>query len=148
MYLNHAPRGPVGTRPYEDVIGRLLNIHEDGRGLVADFHYNPAHPAAEQVVYDAINAPGNLGFSIASNGRGDRRDNNGRQVVEEVVWDPRSHSFDLVSSPASTQGLYESRRPQQSPESPAHSLLEHRRDTSPAAAAHRTSIIRHLRHGC
>jgi hypothetical protein len=110
VYVDHAPRGQVGeTRSYRDAFGTVRALRETGTGIYADYHFPPKHPLAEQLFWDAENAPENLGFSIASLGRGEHRDAEGRQIIEEIRFDRRSHSVDLVSSPATTRGLFESR---------------------------------------
>lgn len=110
--IDHAPRTQAGeTRSYRDGFGTIKNIHETGDGLRGDYHFPPKHALAEQLFWDAENAPHNLGFSIASRGRSSKVDSDGRQIVEEILFDRHSHSIDLVSSPATTRGLFESRKP-------------------------------------
>lgn len=109
-YENHAPAGQDGrTRPYSEGIGVHRNVREEGDGLYSDFHFPPKHRLAEQILWDAANAPHALGFSIATRGKKELR--NGQQIVEEIVFDRSTHSIDLVSRPATTRGLFESRQP-------------------------------------
>jgi hypothetical protein len=108
--IDHAPPGQEGrTRSYRDSFGVARAIREGGDGLYGDYHFPPKHPLAEQLFWDAENAPERLGFSIASRGAGTVRD--GRHIIEEIAFDPRQHSIDLVSRPATTGGLFEHLRP-------------------------------------
>jgi hypothetical protein len=108
VYIDHAPRSaPEDARSYRDAIGAHKNIREGGDGLYADFHFNPKHALAEQLLWDAVNAPECVGFSMASKcGRDSMRD--GRRIIEDIAWDARRHSFDLVSRPATTRAINES----------------------------------------
>jgi hypothetical protein len=103
--IDHPDMKDAGkTRSYHDAIGVHRNVEERGDGLYGDFHFNPKHPLAEQIFWDAENAPQNLGFSINADGRVGRGES-GRQVVQEIV---KVYSVDLVSRPATTVGLFES----------------------------------------
>ena len=73
-----------------------------GEGLFADFHFNPKHALAEQLLWDAEHAPENVGFSHNVEARTARR---GEQVVVEAIT--RVQSVDLVADPATTRGLFE-----------------------------------------
>ena len=72
-------------------------------GLFADFHFNPKHALAEQLLWDAEHAPENVGFSHNVEARTSRR---GEEVVVEAIL--RVQSVDLVADPATTRGLFES----------------------------------------
>lgn len=110
--VDHAPRSQANeTRSYRDAFGVHKNVREEGNGLYADHHFSPKHPLAEQLFWDAENAPNNLGYSIASRGRSTKTDSEGRRIIEEICFDRRTHSVDLVTSPATTRGLAESRKP-------------------------------------
>lgn len=105
-YVNHSPRGAEGqTRDYGSAMGVHRNIREEGDGLYSDFHFNPKHPLAEQLCWDAEHCPELVGFSISSVGRGVQRD--GKHLIEEIMFDRAQHSIDLVSRPATTKGLRE-----------------------------------------
>ena len=71
-------------------------------GLFADFHFNPKHALAEQLLWDAEHAPENVGFSHNVEARTARR---GDHVVVEAIT--RVQSVDLVADPATTRGLFE-----------------------------------------
>ncbi len=105
VYVNHPRKSEAGeTRRYEDGMGVARAVEERGDGLYGNYHFNPKHPLAEQLFWDAEHAPGDLGFSINGNGKTVRR--NGRNLVEEIT---ELFSVDLVSRPATTKGLFESR---------------------------------------
>jgi hypothetical protein len=87
---------------YAQRIGAIKNVAQREDGLYADFHFNPKHQLAEQLCWDAENAPQNVGFSHDANARTTRRD--GKVIVEEIV---KVHSVDLVANPATTHGLFE-----------------------------------------
>ncbi|MEN1679474.1 MAG: hypothetical protein AAGJ46_07755 [Planctomycetota bacterium] len=101
--VNHPPGDPLAPRDYRDRIGVVRNVTlRPGEGLFASLHYNPKHPLAEQLVWDAEHAPENVGFShnvVAQTSR----DGNGL-VVDAIQ---RVRSVDLVADPASTNGLFE-----------------------------------------
>ncbi|GAG07484.1 unnamed protein product, partial [marine sediment metagenome] len=62
--VNHPRGNPGGPRDYQDRIGVIRNVvFRGGEGLFADFHFNPKHSLAEQLVWDAEHAPQNVGFS-------------------------------------------------------------------------------------
>jgi hypothetical protein len=103
--VNHPKGAPGASRDYQDRLGQLRNVRVEAAdgGLRADFHFNPKHALAEQLIWDAEHAPENVGFSHnveARTGRG----KNGGVVVEEIT---RVQSVDLVADPATTRGLFE-----------------------------------------
>lgn len=104
--VNH-PRGSTeGTRDYRDRIGTIRGVRfVEGEGLFADLHFNPKHPLAGQLTWDAENAPEHAGFShyVEATTRRER----GEIIVEKI---DRVHSVDLVADPATTSGMFESER--------------------------------------
>lgn len=101
--LDH-PAKPQDPRSVKDRIGVIRSARfVEGQGVFGDFHYNPKHPAAEQVVWDAENNPSALGFSHNANLQVSRK--NGKQVVEAIAG---VRSADLVADPATTGGFFES----------------------------------------
>lgn len=94
---------PNARRSYADRIGRLAEIQVRADGLFGTLHFNPKHRLAEQLAWDAENAPGNLGLSHDASGRTSRR---GKTVIVEEITAVRS--VDLVADPATTKGLFES----------------------------------------
>jgi len=98
--VNHVGRGE--SRGYGDRIGRLENAQVREGAIFADLRFNPKHALAEQLAWDAENAPGNVGLSHDAEGRLSRR--GGKAVVEEIL---SVRSVDLVADPATTTGLFE-----------------------------------------
>jgi len=102
--INHCP-GPLPTpRDYRDRLGLVRQVvFRPEEGLFADLCFNPKHPLAEQLAWDAEHCPENVGLSHHVEARLARRD--GQNVVEAIL---RVHSVDVVADPATTQGLFES----------------------------------------
>ena len=101
--VNHPDGSPNESRKYQDRVGSIKNVSLQENGLYGDFHFNPKHPLAEQMLWDAEKAPENFGFS--HNVEAVVRLENGAQVVDKIV---RVRSVDLVADPATTSGLFES----------------------------------------
>jgi len=102
MRVNIDHVDPGQRRSLRDRIGIVKNVAVREDGLYADFYFNPKHALAEQIAWDAENAPQNLGFSHDT--RGAVRTHGGRAVVEAIE---RVLSVDLVANPATTDGLFE-----------------------------------------
>ena len=103
--VNHPPRGQEDRpRDYRDRIGKLAGVELRADGLYGALHFNPRHPLAEQLIWEAEHAPENVGFSHNAVGRG--RQESGHFLVEEIA---EVRSVDLVTDPATTRGLFESR---------------------------------------
>jgi hypothetical protein len=101
--VNHPKGRAGGPRDYQDRIGLIRGVAlRPGEGLFADFHFNPKHALAEQLLWDAEHAPENVGFSHNVEARVARR---GEQTVVEAIT--RVESVDLVADPATTRGLFE-----------------------------------------
>lgn len=102
--VNHAKGMPTGPRDYQDRIGVIRNVSiRADEGLFADFHFNPKHALAEQLLWDAEHSPQNVGFSHNVQARTARR---GDTVVVEAIT--KVLSVGLVADPATTRGLFES----------------------------------------
>jgi hypothetical protein len=101
--VNHPKGNPAGPRDYQDRIGTIRGVAlRPGEGLFGDFHFNPKHALAEQLIWDAQHAPENVGFSHNVEARTSRH---GERVVVEAIT--RVQSVDLVADPATTRGLFE-----------------------------------------
>lgn len=101
--VNHPKDGPLAPRDYQDRLGVIRGVEfREGEGLFGDFHFNPKHPLAEQLAWDAEHNPRNVGFSHNVVARLSREGD--VAVVEEIT---RVQSVDLVADPAATRGLYE-----------------------------------------
>lgn len=107
--LNHA-RGAnaTGPRGYEERLGAVRGVKVvEGSGLYGNLHYNPKHAIAEQLIWDAENAPENVGLSHSIEGRTGKRD--GKTVVEQIT---KVISVDLVADPATNKSLFEHLEPE------------------------------------
>ncbi|MDX1961832.1 MAG: hypothetical protein SFX18_01685 [Pirellulales bacterium] len=101
--INHPKGAPHGPRDYQDRLGHLQNVrYEPARGLYADLCYNPRHPLAEQLLWDAEHAPSQVGLSHNVMARTRREGET--LIVEEIL---SVQSVDLVADPATTRGLFE-----------------------------------------
>jgi len=103
--VDHPSRkDPHGERRFVEGFGILRAVHfEPNRGLFADLHFSTAHPLAGHVLECAEKFPNSFGLSHNAAGETVRR--NGRDVVESIS---DVVSVDIVASPASTEGLFES----------------------------------------
>lgn len=107
--VDHPQNGPAQPRSYADRLGVIKSARfVEGQGIFGDFHFNPKHPVAEQMLWDAENRPEILGFSHNALMRFGAK-SGGREVIEEIV---SVRSVDLVADPATTQSLYESEEAQ------------------------------------
>ena len=105
--INHPESHPAESRKYQDRFGLIKNVRlQRGEGLFGDFHFNPKHALAEQLLWDAENSPENVGFS--HNVEAVVGTENGRVVVEKIE---AVRSVDLVADPATTVGLFEQAEP-------------------------------------
>lgn len=102
--INHPKGHPLSPRDYRDRLGVVRGVQfRAGAGLFGDLHFNPRHALSEQLVWDAENAPQNVGMShnvLA------RTKSVGDETVVEAIT--KVQSIDLVADPATTSGLYES----------------------------------------
>lgn len=106
VFLNHPDRNdPNADRQIADRFGRLVNVRRKGDAVYADLHYLTEHPLAAQVAEAAERMPEQLGLSHNADGKMVRR--NGKSIIEEIV---AVHSVDLVTSPATSGGLFESQQ--------------------------------------
>lgn len=103
--VDHPERDPAQARKYGERFGVIRNAHfVEGKGIYGDFHFNPKHELAGQLVWDAENNPESLGFSHNALLRlGPLQ--NGKQMIESIV---SIRSMDLVADPATTTSLFES----------------------------------------
>ncbi len=102
--VNHAKGSPGSPRDYQDRLGHLENVHVKGGGLYGDLRFNPKHPVAEMLAYDAEHSPANVGLSHNVQARTSRGPG-GKLVVEAIE---KVVSVDVVADAATTNGLYES----------------------------------------
>lgn len=100
--VNHPQGRKDGPRDYRDRIGQITKVRIGEDGLYADLRFNPKHSLADQLLWDASNAPENVGLSHNVQARVSSR--GGKQVIEEIT---SVQSVDLVADPATTRGLFE-----------------------------------------
>ena len=113
--VNHPKGPPHGPRDYQDRIGVVRNVAlRPDVGLFGDFHFNPKHALAEQLLWDAEHSPENVGFSHNVTARTKKEGD--RVLVEEIV---RVQSVDLVADPATTRGLFEAAPDASAPSPPS-----------------------------
>lgn len=107
--IDHPERDPSQPRKYGERLGAIRGARfVEGSGIFGDFHFNPNHPLAKQVTWDAENSPESLGFSHNALLRVAAQKQNGREVIDSIV---AIRSMDLVADPATTKSLYESELP-------------------------------------
>lgn len=97
------PRGEGKDRPVSDAFGWIRNVRQMPDGVYGDLHYLKSHPQADVVAEAAERNPNRLGLSHHAEGAV-RMD--GASVVVESV--DRVYSVDLVQTPATNAGLFES----------------------------------------
>jgi hypothetical protein len=103
--VNH-PKGQghvAVARDYQDRLGCLRNVRTGESGLFADLHFNPHHPLARQLAWDAEHSPENVGLSHNVQARTSRQGS--QTIVEQIL---KVNSVDLVADPATTSSLFES----------------------------------------
>lgn len=129
--VNHPKDGPLAPRDYQDRLGVIRGVEfRTGDGLFGDLYFNPKHPLAEQLAWDAEHNPRNVGFSHNVLARLSREGETA--VVEEIT---RVQSVDLVADPAATLGLYE-----HSEQAPRWDAL-----TLATLALHRPDLVEEMR---
>ena len=101
--LNHpAPGAPVTV---ESRFGQYRNPSIDDKyGARGDLHYNPKHPAAEQLLWFAENMPGAVANSHRIHAVGKRNRETG---VFEVTDFDRVLGVELVADGGTTRGMFE-----------------------------------------
>lgn len=102
VYVNH-PDKPNDPRDVGEKFGRLMNVRVEKDGLYGDLEYLKSHPDAALITEAAERMPEQFGLS--HNAKGDGQDQDGVFVVEQIV---EVRSVDVVTEPATTDGLFES----------------------------------------
>jgi hypothetical protein len=97
------PRGEGKDRPVSDAFGWIRNVRQMPDGVYGDLHFLKSHPQADVVAEAAERNPNRLGLSHHAEGAV-RMD--GASVVVESV--DKVYSVDLVQTPATNAGLFES----------------------------------------
>lgn len=104
VYTDH-PERKGQARKVEELLGWLINVREEQGCLYADLKYLKSHPAHAMLLEVAERNPSVLGFS--HNARGDVETlEDGTEVIHQIL---EVISVDLVTDPATTNGLFEGR---------------------------------------
>lgn len=102
--VNHPDKKDHGVdRPVQDGYGWLESVEVKSDGVFGDLHYLKSHAQADVIAEAAERNPRRFGLSHNAEGRMVRKD--GKNVVESIE---RMHSVDIVQSPATNQGFFES----------------------------------------
>ena len=100
--VNH-PEKPRDGRKIQEMFGKLINVRCEADGLYADLEFLKTHPCAEQICESAERFPDLFGLS--HNAQADGVDEpDGTFVIHRIT---EVRSVDVVSSPATTGGLFE-----------------------------------------
>lgn len=106
LNFNHGDRKNAGKeRPFEDWVGELRNVRYDAtdKALYGDAHILASDPRTPKL-YEAVQRfPKKFGLSHVAEGTEKRR--NGKTVVESIT---AVASVDIVTSPATNAGIFES----------------------------------------
>lgn len=100
---NHTPVG--GEVSIYDRLGKIENVRMTDDGIFGDFHFLKSHPMTERILEAAQKMPELFGFSHRA--LGTMKSN--KTGPEEVSKIRNVLSVDLVSDPATTKSLMESR---------------------------------------
>jgi hypothetical protein len=115
VYFDHRPKGkpgdPLPDRSVVSRFGTLENVRKEGDSAYADLRYNPGHLYAGTVLGWVESDPHAVGLSHDVNAER-HFDADGTMIVTRIA---ECYSIDLVESPATTQGLFESATPEESP---------------------------------
>ena len=120
-----------GERSIVEGFGELKELKLMPDGVYGDLHYLKSHPLAEPVLERAERFPRSFGMSHDAEGEVVRA--GGEFVVESLE---KVFSVDLVATPATTEGLFESRQQRQK--------LMKRKLREAVAAAPKTNVLRKL----
>jgi hypothetical protein len=100
------PKRPTDSRAVSEMFGKLINVRVEQDGLYGDLHFLKTHPLAEQICEAAERFPDKFGLS--HNAQADGIDSDDGTFVVQKITEVRS--VDVVSSPATTAGLFEQTR--------------------------------------
>ncbi len=102
---NHLERGTTKDRSVYDRVGKLVNIVAKESGLYGDLHLLKSHPMTKRILEAAQKMPDVFGLSHHASGAGRRE---GDTLIVESI--PSVTSVDIVSDPATTTSLFESKK--------------------------------------
>lgn len=105
VYVNHdnPDKNTKARRLYQDRLGTIRNVTNTTEGLFADLVFNPNHPVAPQLIWEAEHPDDGGGLSI--NTIQTSHINEGVEVVDKIL---RVKSVDLVAEPATADTIFES----------------------------------------
>jgi hypothetical protein len=101
VFADHDRTG--SERKMKDFCGVLKNVKLKAGGLFADLHLVRSHPLSAAIFERAERMPESFGLSHFA--EGEARQEGGRSVVRRII---SIRSVDLVTEPATTNGLFES----------------------------------------
>lgn len=106
VYVDH-PEKPGQVRSYKEAFGFTDAVeYVEGKGYYGNVKFNPQHPQANQFIWDVKNNPTGLGMSINARIRQSaKRGTSGLTAVEAIE---ECRSVDLVTRPATADGIFES----------------------------------------
>lgn len=106
IYIDH-PATATTPRSYRDKFAVVEGevTYRAGLGHFGTIRYNPKHPVAEQFVWDVLHAPKSFGMSINASVKMGKIDSGGDAAVESIDM---VRSIDIVTNPATAEGLFES----------------------------------------
>jgi hypothetical protein len=106
VYVNHPRRSDSGEdRSFESLAGVVQNPKAESGGIYGDVHLLKESPHYRQIVEAAQRFPKSIGFSHVADG--DSRMEGSTEVIESIN---SVLSVDLVTDPATTNGIFESVR--------------------------------------
>jgi hypothetical protein len=115
---HHDPKTRISTR---DRLGVFRHVEARADGLFGDLHFRPDREEAKDLFWAAENAPEILGFSHIADGKVNRKDP-ANPIVEEITV---VACVDVVGSPATTHGIYESAEDELPADADQRTFAEH-----------------------
>lgn len=102
--LDHNRDNPNRERSFMESVGTLHGLYVKPDGVyAAELRIKKTHPTAPVIFESAKRFPKNFGLSI--NAEGEMVKRGGKWIVESIK---RAQSVDVVSNPATTEGIFES----------------------------------------
>lgn len=106
VYVDH-PEKPGQVRSYKEAFGFTDAVeYVEGKGYYGNVKFNPQHPQANQFIWDVKNNPTGLGMSINARIRQSAKRGASGVIAVEAIEECRS--VDLVTRPATADGIFES----------------------------------------
>lgn len=121
IYIDH-PQGPRGGTPDRSVerwAGTIQNARYENEGVYGDIKLRKKSPFFEGILEAATEFPKDVGFSHIADG--ETRLEGDTEIVESIR---EVFSVDLVTDPATTAGMYESKRSKRTIKQAVESLPE------------------------